>query len=154
MKRVELSQGYVALVDDADYEQVVAAGPWHVRIDRSGNRYAKHSTTARSSVFLHTLLTGWLLVDHANGDGLDNRRANLRPASRGQNSANARLRRDNRSGLKGVYHHSPGRWKATCNRKYLGLFPSPEAAARAYDDAAVLAFGEYARLNFPKEIAA
>lgn len=157
-REITLTRGYVALVDDVDFEAVVALGPWHV----SGSglvRYARHSFTPQRQILLHTFLTGWAMVDHVNGEGLDNRRANLRAATRQQNSANSRLRRDNPTGFRGVAPRQGGRfWIAVIGgpstREYLGFFDSKEEAARAYDRAALVRFGEFARLNFPKETAA
>lgn len=147
-REIPLTRGYVALVDDEDYPTVVALGPWHVKID-DRRRYAAHSVSRSQKVVLHRFLTGVELVDHVNGDGLDNRRANLRRATDQQNSWNRGMRSDNTSGYKGAKRHTGGRWQATISGRYLGLFPTAEDAARAYDAAALDQFGEYARLNFP-----
>ncbi|MBV8278501.1 MAG: HNH endonuclease [Verrucomicrobia bacterium] len=91
-------------------------------------------------------------VDHVNGDGLDNRRANLRLASATQNAHNRKIRRDNTSGFKGVrFDQSSQRWDARITfqgkRYYLGLFVTAELAARTYDQAARRLFGDFARTN-------
>ena len=108
------------------------------------------------AVSLLIFLTGLPMVDHRNGDGLDNRRANLRPADASQNGAN-RVRLRGRSGYRGVTRHACGRWQAAIcvrgKRRYLGLYDTPEGAAQAYDAAAVAAFGEYERPNFPSAVA-
>jgi len=104
---------------------------------------------------MHTLITGWSFVDHRNGDGLDNRRQNLRPANDSKNQMNARMRSDNPSGFKGVCadrHRWMARIQLDGRRTYLGYFATPQEAARAYDAAAVELFGEYARPNFPQEM--
>jgi hypothetical protein len=102
-------------------------------------------------------LTGWPLTDHINGDGLDNRRTNLRQATPTQNNANCGIRGHNTSGYKGVSLRPDrgNRWRATIRihglQYFLGLFDDVEDAARAYDAAALELFGDFARLNFPEE---
>jgi hypothetical protein len=89
-------------------------------------------------------------VDHINGDGLDNRRANLRLASQRDNSANMAVRASSATGFKGVsWKRRNRKWQAQIGRTYLGIFASAEEAARAYDHAAREAWGEFAHLNFP-----
>jgi hypothetical protein len=90
-------------------------------------------------------------VDHKNTDGKDNRIANLREATQGQNTSNSRLRRDNACGFKGVVRTQckVARWTAYINkdgqRHYLGVFQSPELAAKARADAAAILHGEFTR---------
>lgn len=89
-------------------------------------------------------------VDHINGDRSDNRIANLRLATDSQQKANARRKVTNTSGFKGVSPTKSGMWQAriVCNRRahYLGTFSAPEAAHKAYSDAAHRLFGEFARV--------
>lgn len=89
-------------------------------------------------------------IDHDNGIPGDDRLDNLRLATRSQNNANVGKRRNNTSGFKGVFRCG-NRWKAqigAARTVYLGLFATPEDAARAYDAAALEHHGEFARLNF------
>lgn len=95
------------------------------------------------------------LVDHANGNPLDNRRANLRLATRSQNMMNRSKNINNQSGFKGViFHKESGKWRAVINankkRHRLGLFDTPEEAHAAYCKAAEFLHGEFA--NFGEEI--
>ena len=93
-------------------------------------------------------------VDHIDGNTFNNKKDNLRFVTVHQNSQNRKARSDGSSGFKGVS------WKANQNkwvvriqtdgkRIHIGYFTEKEEAARAYDEAAKLYFGEYARLNFP-----
>lgn len=104
-------------------------------------------------------------VDHKNHNGLDNRRENLRVATRQQQMWNTRTHHDTASGFKGVlYRHdlAPGNvrntrrlWMAYIRmngkRQSLGHYEDPESAARAHDAAARELHGEFAYLNFPDD---
>jgi len=158
VRTIPLTQGHWALIDDADFEAVVAAGPWFA--NGRTNLYAVHSTyinRVRGTMLMHNFITGWKFVDHANGNSLDNRRQNLRPANTSTNGANSKIRSDNTSGFKGVSPRQ-GIWRARIHvngREIpLGRFGSPIEAALAYDAAALHHFGEYARPNFPQEVSA
>jgi hypothetical protein len=101
-----------------------------------------------------------LLVDHQNGDGLDNRRANLRLATHSQNQCNkGKTRKNSSSRYVGVFFekHS-GKWVARIvvngRRIWLGRFTSELDAAMAYDNAAKIYHKEFARLNFPEAVEA
>jgi hypothetical protein len=95
---------------------------------------------------------GHLQTDHKDGDGLNNRRSNLRPCTSAQNKANVGLRSDNRSGFRGVSRNAQDNcWIARIQGRHIGVFRDAVDAARAYDDAARKAFGEFAHLNFPDE---
>lgn len=156
MTEVPLSNGLVAVIDDEDAAAVLAYR-WHAQPRRHTtyayrcfvNAEKKWSTQA-----LHKFLTGYAVTDHVNGDGLDNRRANLRAATTPENGRNRRRGDNNTSGYKGVsLQRSSGRWVAhlqsEVRRLHLGRFSTPEEAARAYDEAARELYGDYAALNFP-----
>ena len=72
---------------------------------------------------------------------------NLRICNKQQNAVNTGLRKDNKSGFKGVFKYSKNRWKARFDGKHLGSFSSPEEAAMLYDKKLVEKFGEFARTN-------
>jgi hypothetical protein len=109
------------------------------------------------SVLLHRLIAGepiGMFVDHANRDGLDCRRINLRVCDRAKNQQNSVAQSRNASGFKGVsFHRIRNKWQATIKKdgkkRHLGYFLRPEDAAVAYDEAARMMFGEYGRVNFP-----
>ena len=149
---IPLTHGKFAIVDEADAELVLNGKPWRATRPRTLTWYAQRRTLQGVTVSMHSLITGYPMVDHVNRNGLDNRRINLRPATLSQNSANRALFRNNTSGYKGVYWDRPQRkWMAVImangRRKRLGVFDDPVEAARAYNHAAAEAFGEYAWLN-------
>lgn len=159
-RQIPLTKGYVALVDEADY-LAVSTMSWHVLKSkgRSDGTLAYAQTTLRGAGGKRALMHRFLMkppeelvIDHINGDGLDNRRANLRICTHAQNIANQRPQA-RWGAFKGVYRISHCRWNvricAAGKRLDLGMFSSEIAAATAYDDAARELHGEYARLNFP-----
>lgn len=144
----------VSILDSSDAAQLpqhrwLACRAW------GGNVYVRGSREPR--VYLHKHLMGAgpdVMVDHINGDTLDNRRINLRIATLQQNNQNRRGFAQ--SGWKGVYripHKARRQWFSAIYfngcAKRLGSFATPEEAALAYDTAAKQFFGEFARLNFP-----
>lgn len=90
-------------------------------------------------------------TDHINGDTLDNRRANLRKCTTKENTRNTKLAKNNTSGRKGVRKTKEGNWKAriTVDRKeiHIGHYSTIEEASAAYDAAALMMHGEFARTN-------
>jgi hypothetical protein len=146
---IPLDKGKFAIVDEADVPLVLSGKGWSATQHRPGRTwYAKRSGGAS----MHVLIAGYKGVDHANRNGLDNRRINLRPATPSQNAANCSPSRRNKSGYKGVWwDRSARKWVASIGVNgrviRLGAFGDPVEAARAYNRAAAEAFGEYAWLN-------
>ncbi len=141
-------------IDTADYPKVKDLRWFSVR------GYAV-SRSRRRIVFMHRLLTGFRFrrVDHRDGNGLNNRRSNLRRANARENAWNQRLQKSNRFGFKGIAHvkrsaNGPFYWRAQIRVKggnRYRHFASMEEAARGYDDLAREHFGEFACVNFPRE---
>ncbi len=167
MRLIPLTQGKSATVDDRDHEWLMRAGPWHAERGQRGQGgwYAVKTVRVngkRTKLGMHSAIMGTFTLketvpDHRDGDGLNNQRANLRRATRAQNGANARkpITGRNTSRYKGVSVgvRRPGVFHAQIGikgrGKSLGYFRIEEDAARAYDNAASAAFGEFAKLNFP-----
>jgi len=165
-REIQLTQGFVALVDAEDYDRL-AAWPWYPAKRKKANRtYIYPYTHWRIpgsgdpgkyvSILMHQMLMMipcGMRGDHISGDTLDNRKQNLRVVTHAQNAWNMGPREGRR--FKGCsYRPDKGKWRAriTVNRSkpiFLGHFGTEEEAARAYDEAAKQLQGEYARLNFP-----
>lgn len=163
---VTLLRGQIALVDASDLERVQGFKWYAVRQGccRRGKQYTydTHIVCARinhRTTYLHRFLLDaprGKVVDHVNGNPLDNRRANLRICERSQNNANSRVPSNSSSGYKGVGLYKPkswtvAKWRAQIQKdgvkKVIGYFDSAEDAAKAYDEEAVRMFGEFAKTN-------
>jgi hypothetical protein len=153
--KIPLTQGKFAIINECDAEMVLAFS-WRAVCMKGSYWYGATSIRTngprrQAVLFLHRLIIpNQPFVDHRNHDGLDNRRVNLRPATQRQNQANQAKRKG--SQFKGIYKRRT-RWipNIRWNGKKLkmGSFKSPENAARIYDQAARLQWGEYALTNFP-----
>lgn len=150
MKEIVTSKGEKIKVDDDDFD-LLNNYTWRV----SPQGYAITTVgkvNARRDIRMHRLVNqtpNGKLTDHKNHDKLDNQKSNLRTCSASQNSANRKAQRGSKSGLKGVsWVKNCNKWEAriTANKQSirLGMFIHPEDAAKAYKDAAVELFGEYA----------
>jgi hypothetical protein len=162
MKLVELTQGYSAIVDDRDYDRV-SEFKWLAQVRPGGKGvYAKTSLPRtygghRPCLYMHRLImriyNRKIKVDHKDNDGLNNRRCNIRVATTSQNGGNCRKQKHTTSRFKGVHWRKDcKRWSVAVvknrRRYHIGHFKSEVAAARAYDEAARLMFGEFALVNF------
>lgn len=148
-----LTKGCVAVIDAEDLP-LVEGRNWHAMV-QSRTSYAvrreRHGGKLRA-LLLHRVIMGasdHVEVDHVNGDGLDNRRVNLRLADRGENSRNRRTHINNVSGFKGVYlEKSKGKWRAQIRvsgkKHHLGYCDTAEDAHTLYCKAAALRHGSFA----------
>jgi hypothetical protein len=158
-RRIYLGEGEWAIVDAVDYYRF-GSFKWFLFGNKS-NFYAVRNIKAgpwkTKTVYLHREIMDapvGLLVDHRNGNGLDNHRANLRLATLSQNMQNKRKRTNTSSQFIGVHCDKRcGRWVAQIihqgKKIPLGRFDNEIDAAHAYDEAAQKYRGEFARLNFP-----
>jgi hypothetical protein len=153
MKYIELTQGKRAMVDDEDYEEL---SRWRWCVRRGKNTYyavrgcrieEKQRKLPMHRVIMNT--PQGMDTDHINGDGLDNRKCNLRVCTRTQNNYNIGRNKLNVSGYKGVgWHKSNEKWRARIRinkkRVNLGYFETPELAYQAYCNKAKEVHGEFA----------
>jgi hypothetical protein len=149
---------YVAIVDDEDYERI-SSFQWHVMLNDGKHIYAarqKPMLNKRKHVLMHREILGIedeTFIDHADRNGLNNTRENLRAATNSQNQGNRTVNHQSRLGLKGVQHRRK-KFRAAINHQgkhiFIGSFPTPEEAARAYDRKSLELFGEFAKTNFPR----
>jgi hypothetical protein len=155
--RIPLTRGEFAVVDPEDYPRL-AKHKWYTHTGTATFYATRHKPgSSKKLIWMHREIMGvpdWLLVDHINGNGLDNRKANLRPATKSQNCRNKRICRENKSSkYRGVHWHSRyKKWQASIrvNRKaiHLGFFHDELQAAKAYDKAARKYHGEFGKPNF------
>lgn len=153
---INLTQGKIAIISEVDIDLTILK--WYYDV-----KYAKRSLNPGCE-FLHRViaerninrtLTEFEFVDHINLNKLDNTRQNLRVVNRSQNGANRNILSNNKSGFKGVsFHKKTGKWQADIasgilhQKQYIGLFNTPEEAAKAYDIEAKKKYGEFAKLNY------
>jgi hypothetical protein len=149
---VELTRGYEATIDKRDIP-LVQGYSWRAHILRKGHVYAARTgDEPRTVVLMHRHLMGApadVLVDHEDGDGLNNRRGNMRIATPSQNNMNMSVSSRNLLGIKGVSQQRGGKFSARIERGtqrvYLGSFRTPEEASAAYFGAARILFGDFAK---------
>lgn len=158
MQKINLKNGKSILVDDDDFERVKDFR-WHFQPPTGGENGGKARATAWRSkkIYMHHMIVGQpvdrrMSVDHVNGNGLDNRKENLRFATARQQRQNSAIRRDNVSGFKGIrFRRDRRKFVSTLmldgKRINLGEFNTAIEAAVAYNEAAIKFFGKFARVN-------
>lgn len=154
--RIFLGTGEVAVFDACDFE-LLAGHRWVRLFSTKGKPYIFANIGGRLRTGLGPIIMGTVsgqLVDHKNGDTLNNRRSNLRVVTFSQNNCNVARKTLSKSPYKGVKERRPGSWMAygteNGRQKYLGLHPTAECAAVVYDNYARAAYGEFACVNFPE----
>lgn len=159
-REVLIKHGYVALVDDADYERV-ALHKWRPYFNSAGAAYAGTVLPGQVYISMHRMLTdapAGMVVDHVNGNPLDNRRENLRVCTREQNLWNQR-RKVGANEHRGVYRVANGKFEvklqANGKRHNAGRFESYAEACEAAQRLAAQIYGEFScDLTKPRKRAA
>lgn len=157
MKQIPLTQGKSALVDDQDYEEL-SKYKWFAQ--RNGYTFygvrTQRVVGETHTVAMHREILSTpkdMQTDHINGNGLDNRRSNLRICTRSQNAMNRRALRGLYKGM--GWDKREGGWRTAIQVKgkllYLGHYFCLVKAAKVYDIAARKYYGEFARVNFPRK---
>lgn len=159
MRAIPLPCGKETKIDAADFYRLGGLSWRSQRANQRAERYYVYAHAAGRKIYLHRAImnaSAGVTVDHRDGDGLNNCRENLRIATRAQNNANRAS--TSSTGYRGVWRTRCGMFQASISERsgsnkcaYLGTFSTADAAARAYDAAAVERFGDFARLNFPAE---
>lgn len=161
MKEIELTKGQVALVDDLDY---IILSAWKWVASKNGNTFyaLRHFMEGgkKHKIYMHRYLMGEtdkkVFIDHRDRNGLNNQRDNLRVCTKAQNYANRNKAKNCSSKYVGVsWHKKSGKWAVMLCKDYkpiyIGLFTSEEAAAKAYNEAAIRIHGEFATTNIINE---
>ena len=164
MKKIKLTKGLVAIVDDSDYENVNQF-KWQGVVEKC--KFRTHFSVRRSVLFngkrrtlpMAKFILGLkpgkkIVADHINGNGLDNRRCNLRAATMSQNQQNKSRQLGYSSKYKGVSYYKPkDLWVASImvngKIKHLKYSKIEKVVALVYDREAIKRFGKFAKINFP-----
>lgn len=164
MRKIPITKGYVAIVDDDDFE-MINIHKWNAELSKRkdgtiltvyAKRWGGTVDGKERKIFMHRVIcnvANHLFVDHIDGNGLNNSKANLRICTASQNQRNKFPSKNGKTSIfKGVYWHIQSkRWvsriKASGVSIYLGCYRDEIEAALAYNNAAKLLHGEFARLN-------
>lgn len=157
-KKILLTKGQFTFVDKEDFERVNQF-KWYALQDRIGF-YAERKEKDKDGKFtIHLKLQNYIMhppkgmiVDHINGDKLDNRKINLRVCTYSQNQMNRKVPVNNKTGYKGVdFYKKNGKFRAmifvSSKRLFIGYYDTAKEAAKAYNLKAIECFGAYAKEN-------
>lgn len=161
---IQLTQGYIAVIDECDVD--LAPLNWYAKVNVKQQwvgaiRNTRNAEGTRTQEWLHRVLLSRILqrpllqqelVDHVNGRSLDNRRENIRLATKAGNGANSKRPANNTSGFKGAtYNAFNKRWQSQITydgrAHFLGYFDTAELAHEAYKQEAIIRFGDFARYD-------
>lgn len=154
MREIKLSQNKFAIVDDEDYGEL-SKYKWYFTKDGRAVRSVKSNHNTWTPMYMHIQIVGkieGLVIDHINGNPLDNRRNNLRHVTKTQNAQNSKSHKNTSSKYKGVsWNKEKKRWLSTIciskKRYILGYYKSELDAAYVYNVWAESFFGEYVKIN-------
>lgn len=152
MKVIELTRGFVAIVDDEDFAEL-AQYRWRYQTGGYAVRNSKGPDGKTRTIRMHCAIMGrrsGFEIDHRNGNGLDNRRGNLRFATHEQNSWNQAAHKNSKTGIRGVHqigYKFRARARVGSERIHIGYFETAEEAKAAYNTFILANHGEFARLN-------
>ena len=163
MKKIKLTKGKYALVDNDDYAELIKY-KWRATIERDGVSYAVRGTRNKvgkySMIAMHRVIMKTpkeMVTDHIDGDGLNNQKKNLRICTRSQNNMNTKMGKNNTSGFKGVsrmYVNKKLKWQVHIRVdkkiKYLGYFATKEEGYKAYVEACKKYHKEFTYFNREK----
>lgn len=152
MKTIYTQEGAEVQVDDEDYP-ILSRHKWYLHNGHNTKTKYAH-TNIHGTLLMHRLIVGsnTVVVDHIDHNGLNNQKANLRVISDSQNKHSGPLRKDNKTGYKGVFYvASRGKYVAYIRknnkRKHIGVFDDKYSAAEAYNKVALELYGEQAYQN-------
>lgn len=159
--KIRIGKDRFALVDQADYDFIkdylwyCSANKWGAYVQGFPKGQAGNN---RKRVSMHRVILNapkGMCVDHINGNGLDNRRGNIRLCTPAENSYNRKLQHNSTSGHRGVYWHKASRrWRARISYARenisLGYYNNLEDAAKAYKEAAKKYYGEFCPIEKPE----
>jgi hypothetical protein len=160
-KKIELTKGLFALVDDEDYD-ILNNYKWHITENK--NKLTKYASRRQypenKMIKMHRQIMGAIdpkiHIDHIDGNGLNNCKSNLRICTLSENNRNITKRKNCTSKYKGVHYSKRDDLYTAyinCNKKrtYIGWFKNEIEAAKAYNKSALELFGEFAKLNIIEE---